>query len=130
MYQNAIRTVRRQDLEPKPDRILAGRAAANRRQHGEPGDGLLEERSILGPDYHQHLGDPRVAGECGDCMAKNSGAREREILFGQGTPEATPLTSRNYQSVDGRHRSIYPGKGRSLITAVSLADIALQKEKF
>ena len=96
MYQNATRTVRRQGLEPEPNRILAGRAAANRRQHGEPGDGFLEERAILRPDHHQHFGNPRVAGECGDCMAKNCGAREREILFGQGTPEATPLTSRNH----------------------------------
>jgi len=88
--------VRRQGLEPKPDRILAGRAAANWRQHGEPGDGLLETRAILRPDHHQHLGNPRVAGECGDCMAKNSGARKREILFGQGTPEAIPLTGRDH----------------------------------
>jgi hypothetical protein len=82
MNQYAIRAIRRQGFQPEPNRVLPGRAAADRRGDAEPSDSLVEERAVFGPDYHQHSGDPRVASKRRNRMVKNSGAREREILFG------------------------------------------------
>ena len=108
MDQHAVGPIGCQRLEPEPNRILPGRAARNRRQHAQAGDGAVEQGPVLGTDRYQHPGDPRMAGERSDRVAQNTGAAEREILLGQGAAEPATLAGRDDEGVNGGHARTYP----------------------
>ena len=87
--------------------ILPRRAARDRRQHRQAGDGAIVQRSILRPNRHQHRGDPRMRAKARPHGAAPAAA-DRQILLGHRAAEAIASPGGDEERIDRGHRRRLP----------------------
>ncbi len=103
MDQHPRRLALGQRFEAEPHRILSLRATGNRRQHGEAGGGLVENRAVLRPDHDEDTVHPWVRGKGRDHMSQDHAAAEVKILLRQRTAEAGAAAGGHDESIGRAH---------------------------